>query len=213
MLTFALCSVLAVAGSCSKHAISAPSSINIDTSNRQQITGWGIYTENRPDWIPVAEFNISKNPLACDVLYGPRRNGCNVLRMAFPPQCYVSDGVLDANIMKGMKNHVMAALDRGVQKWFVSLWSPPASMKSPATTAGTTDGTPNVHLRADSEDRFVQYCADLVLWMKNNNVPLPHSFSFQNEPGWHPWYEGCTYDAEQYQRVAKSYARSSMPAA
>jgi O-glycosyl hydrolase len=198
-----MCSFLALAGMGGTFAGAAPASINIDASNRQQITGWGIYTENRPDWNPVGEFNISQNPLACDALYGPKGIGANVLRMAFPPQCYVSDGVLDTNLMNGMKRHVMAGVDRGIQKWFVSLWSPPASMKEPATTAGTTDGTPNVRLRPDSEDRFVQYCADLVLWMKGNGVPLPHSFSFQNEPGWHPWYEGCTYSPEQYQRVAK----------
>lgn len=195
-------SVVAITGTAWQPA-RAINSIDIYPTNRQQITGWGIYTENRPDWSPVEDFNISKHPLACDALYGPQGIGANVLRLAFPPQSYVADGVLDANIMNGMKAHVMAALNRGVDKWFVSLWTPPASMKTIETTAGTTDGTPNVNLREDSEDRFVQYCADLLNWMKSNGVPLPHSFSFQNEPGWHPPYDGCTYDVAQYQRVTK----------
>jgi len=205
-LLIAICFLLTLVGIQwvpAPNAKAAPHSINIDSTNRQQITGWGIYTQNRPDWAPYEEFNISAHTGPMDALYGPSGMGTNVLRMAFPPSAYISDGVLDTNIMNGMKTHVMAALNRGIQKWFISIWTPPASMKTPATTAGTTDGTPNVHLREDKEDAYVQYVVDLISWMKNNNVPLPHNVSFQNEPGWHPWYDGCTYTPEQYQRVTK----------
>jgi|GEM_PF-5729610 len=202
-LLLVVCMILAYAGINLTPAAAATHSITVDSTNRQQITGWGVYTENRPDWSPVEDFNISKHPAAMDALYGPSGMGVNVLRMAFPPQAYISDGVLDTNIMNGMKSHVQSALDRGVQKWFISIWTPPASMKSPATTAGTTNGTPNVSLRTDKEDAFVQYVVDLILWMKNNGVALPHNVSFQNEPGWYPWYDGCYYTPEQYQRVLK----------
>ena len=181
-------------------ATSNGASISIDSVNQQQVTGWGICTWNRADW--GADWVISPHANVCDAAYS--QLGATHLRIDLSYGNINVNGIVTDSIhLISVKRHILAATGRGLT-YFISIWTPPPEMKIPATASGSLNGV-DAHLRTDREDLFVQRVTEAINWLMAQGCPLPAAFSFQNEPDYNPWYDGCVYDPVQYQRVAKKF--------
>jgi hypothetical protein len=76
-------------------------------------------------------------------------------------------------------------------------------MKTPAVTNGRDSEKKPTRLRTDKEDTFVSYVANVVIYLRNNGVGLPVAIGVQNEPRSAVKWDGCVYEAGQFQRVTK----------
>jgi O-glycosyl hydrolase len=188
----------------------AQSNIHISSTNLQQITHWGVWAaDNRPDW--GDDWVASRHPSVLNALY--KDLGVNLARVGLDYNCYdkTTKG-LNTYYLNALKSHINGFTSRSVNTYFISIWTPPPSMKTREVASGdyAIETSPGVwshektHLRVDKEQEFIQYIVDALKWLKNNDASLPYALSFQNEPDLDPSYDGCVYDSVQYQRVFKN---------
>ena len=176
------------------------SKISISSTNSQKMEHWGIWgADNRLDW--GDDYIISNHPEVCDTLF--KGLGADLVRIDLTSSCYNSTkNALDPLYLEQLKKHILSFYTRGIANYFVSIWTPPFSMKDPASSNGNVNGV-KARLRVDKEDEFVKFVVDAMSWLKANNCPIPIALSIQNEPDFDAPYDGCVYDAAQYARVVK----------
>lgn len=185
------------------HAM-AISTVTVSPGNLQRVEYWGVWaSDNRPDW--GSDWVVSSQPKVLDALYNDL--GVNLARISLDYTSYnETTGELNQTNMGYLKTHIQGFTSRGVGTYFMSVWTPPPSMKTrntPSAVYWNNGVKENVSLRPDQEDKYIQYVASALQWLKSNNVPLPYAFSLQNEPDYNPDYDGCVYDSIQYRRVLK----------
>jgi hypothetical protein len=93
-----------------------------------------------------------------------------------------ADKTLSQPHLDDLAEHINDAVRRGVDKYLVSIWSPPFHMKE-VYNASTT-GEPNYRprLKTVHYDLFVSYVVDALSYLKSKGCPPPVALSLQNEP-------------------------------
>jgi O-glycosyl hydrolase len=157
----------------------------VQPANLQQIQGWGIHPgfampEGSGD---VASINTA--PEALRVLL--EELGVNMLRLCLRPQSGSSytatNKVLTPAYLDEMVQIIQYALTKGVDKYMISIWSPPMHMKEVYMAAAAwEDPYYRPRLKADNYDLFVSYVVDALRYLKSRGCPLPVALSLQNEP-------------------------------
>ena len=154
------------------------------SSLAQPVKGWGLMAAVAPPQ------QIASTIFA---------SGITFVRVAFQPQLYVSgtnvgNMVLDQTQMASLVQTLQSAQGYGVSSYIVSVWSPPASMKTNDSLAGGS-------LRTDAESIYVAYLTKVVLALRSSGVGLPSAVSIQNEPEKSATWASTVYSVAQWQRV------------
>ena len=96
------------------------------------------------------------------------------------------------------------ALGRDV-KVLLSAWTPPASLKSHNNLWGTYNGVQGTLAKDTAGNyRYADYASwwkDSVDYYRNNGIRVDY-VSIQNEPNWHPEYNGCAFEPSEDSTVA-----------
>ena len=166
-------------------AASVPSSTVVDGGLRhQKMEGFGA---SGAFFISRVIDNANSSELA-DLLF--RDLGLDIFRIrnVYDQSSYVSDvDDMLATIQLGE-----AALGRPL-KILMSAWSPPGYLKS----TGLESGTNNATLASDGSGyRYADYAtwwADSLDYYESQGIDADY-ISIQNEPNWHPDYDGCGFD-------------------
>ncbi len=192
----------------------------------QTIKGWGFFSYTRRITWWNEKWNVLYSPTGSDAVF--KDLNASIVRFNLVPQCFdgkTADG-LDHRIIDELKESIIMAKSKGISDYFLAVWSPPAEMKSPASTYGKAwvetetgevvkyfDGifsNPNykqvkTSLLEEREDDYVQYIVNALIYLRDQGAGLPKAFSLQNEPGWCPTYDGTDYHWKQYQRMVKKF--------
>lgn len=91
----------------------------------------------------------------------------------------------------------------GKTRYILSVWSPPAPFKSPATTRGVDAKTKRAAvLRPSREGDYCRFVVRVLKHLQAKKLPLPFAFSVQNEPNYAPdLWNGTRLSAVQWQRL------------
>jgi len=182
----------------------ATHSVTVSSVDSQTMKGWGAFPSYfRSDWNAESgtqNFTIFNKTQIQNALYSEL--GLNIIRVDLQPRSFNSTTWgLDTTALNDLKQQIQIARSYGITQYVVSVWSPPAAMKSPADIRAVTPSGQVTHLRSDMEDAFVQYAADALNWLDQQGLGKAAAFSLQNEPSATVGYDGCIYDQTQYQRV------------
>ncbi|MDA3799882.1 MAG: hypothetical protein PF692_12460 [Kiritimatiellae bacterium] len=192
----------------------------------QTIKGWGFFSYTRRTTWWDEKWNVIYSPSGSDAVFSDLN--ASIVRFDVVPQCYDGDAsdTLNHTIIDELKDSIIMAKSKGISDYFLAVWSPPAEMKSPASTYGNVwvenstgdivnwfsgiESDPNytnekTELMADREDDYIQYIINSLIYLRDNGAGLPKAFSLQNEPGWNPYYDGTYYDYIQYQSMVKKF--------
>ncbi|WFB36268.1 fibronectin type III domain-containing protein [Kiritimatiellota bacterium B12222] len=205
---------------------SAPAqTLQLTDNYGQTIKGWGVFEYTRETTWNHEKFNVINSPTGTDAVF--RDLNASIVRFNLIPQCFsasASDG-LNHQKLDELKDTILMAKSKGIAEYCLSVWSPPAEMKFPATTNGKAwveNSTGNIvswfsgissdpnytqyatTLREDKEAEYIQYVVNAITYLHENGAGLPQSFSLQNEPGWTPDYDATHYHYTQYHRMVKS---------
>ncbi|MGE9294743.1 MAG: carbohydrate-binding protein [Puniceicoccales bacterium] len=172
------------------NGLTAETTLRIESENQQAITHWGMATMNRPDWGP--EFDLGNYPQSLQALYADI--GANIVRFHIDYRV----GIPGNRQRDDLKQAILNATDRGMQ-WYALPWSPPVEMKTINNPNGAPKGELN-YLKEGYEDDVAAWLTELVVWLRDEGVPLPVGIGPQNESDFGPpGYPGCVYTAEQMQ--------------
>ena len=154
----------------------------------QQVKGWGMY--------PTAIGGLYGHAPIAQAIYA---SGVTFIRVPFLPALYasgtnMSNMTLDPSNVTQLVQHIQTAQAYGVSSYIVSVWSPPASMKTNNSLNGGS-------LRTDAESSYVAFLTKVVLTLQANGIPLPTAVSIQNEPEDAEAYSSTVYSVSQWQRV------------
>jgi O-glycosyl hydrolase len=188
--------------------------LRIETTKRQTIKGWGIYPCTIRNDRPNADlYTLWKRPNAQRLIF--KDLGASLIRSEIPPGSYDAkrdDGSLDEKYLDASLVRQLRIAQRfGHRRYFLSVWSPPALFKSPATTLGQDPKTRReAHLRPDRETAYCRYVVRVFDYLtKRKGLAAPIAFSLQNEPNFGaPLWDGTPYGAAQWQRVALRMRRA-----
>jgi O-glycosyl hydrolase len=164
-------------------------------SPSQTIKGWGIY--------PAAGTGAFWNrPLIQDAVYAA---GATLVREQVDPALYVSgttmaNMVINTSLLAGYVAKLQAAKAAGVTGYIMSIWSPPATMKTNHSILGTYNGVVG-SLAPASEPAFVAFVVTVMRALNTSAVGAPIALSIQNEPQHVAPYGGATYTPAQWQQV------------
>lgn len=117
--------------------------------------------------------------------------------------------VRDATVVQIIEPQVRALLRVGVERYLLSLASPPPALKRIRALPGIVEGEPNGVAEAE-EERLARFVAELALKISQRGLPPPTWVSFQMQPdvigpahGYPPGNaESALYSPEQWVRVA-----------
>jgi O-glycosyl hydrolase len=182
-------------------AAAATSVATIASTPSQEIKGWGSYPSyHHHDW--GKDSNIIQRNDVQNALY--LELGITLIRCELRAVYGDGNGVLNSERLNDLVQHIKVAQAKNPNiKYMLSIWSPPAGMKTPAVTNGRDSEKKPTRLRTDKEDTFVSYVANVVIYLRNNGVGLPVAIGVQNEPRSAVKWDGCVYEAGQFQRVTK----------
>jgi O-glycosyl hydrolase len=192
----------------------------------QTMKGWGFFSYTRRITWWNEKWNMLFSPTATDALF--RDLNASIVRFNLVPQSFDPDAsdLLDHKIIAELKYSILMAKRKGISDYFLAVWSPPAEMKSPASTYGKAwvetktgkvvkyfDGiysNPDykqikTSLKEDREDDYIQYIVNALIYLRDSEAGLPKVFSLQNEPGWCPTYDGTDYEWTQYHSMVKRF--------
>jgi O-glycosyl hydrolase len=192
----------------------------------QTIKGWGFFSYTRRITWWNEKWNVIYSPSGADAVFSDLN--ASIVRFNLVPQCYdgTASDKLDHRIIDELKDSIVMAKSKGISDYFLAVWSPPAEMKSPASTYGKAwveistgnivkyfDGIfsnpkykqEKTKLIADREDDYIEYVVNALIYLRDNGAGLPKAFSLQNEPGWCPTYDGTDYHYSQYQSMIKKF--------
>jgi len=102
-------------------------------------------------------------------------------------------------MFKQWLDYFKAVKAKGPSKVFLSVWSPPAWMKSNKSVDNGGSLLPEFY------QHFAKYCAAYVMAMQQGGVDI-YAFSIQNEPNFPEPYPSCVYSPEQYAAVNATVA-------
>jgi O-glycosyl hydrolase len=165
-------------------------------STAQAIKGWGLY--------PAGGSALYSRPTIRTALYA---SGLTFIRTQIDPAIYQSGSTLssmslNANTLLVLEQVLQEAQAHGVDQYIVSVWSPPAAMKTNHSTIGG-------QLATTQEGAFVAYVTKALLTLRTDGLPLPVALSIQNEPDFNPpTYPGCVYPVDQWKRVIEAMRAS-----
>jgi O-glycosyl hydrolase len=178
--------------------ITPTASAAIASAAAQTIKGWGIY--------PTGGSGLYSRPAQQTAVYSL---GETFVRVQIDPAMYtggttVSGITLDPTTLTVLEQQLQEAAAHGVNSYIMSVWSPPASMKTNGSTLGEYDGTVG-YLNTGSEAAFEAFLTKVVLALQSAGLPLPAAISIQNEPD-HltTTYAGTLYTVAQWQRVIEA---------
>jgi O-glycosyl hydrolase len=176
----------------------ATASAAIASTAAQTVKGWGVY--------PTGGSGLYSLPAQQTAVYAL---GETFVRVQINPALYmggttVSDISLDPTTLTVLEQQLQEAAGHGVTSYIMSVWSPPASMKTNGSILGETDGTIG-YLAVGSEAAFEAFLTKVVLSLQSAGLPLPMAISIQNEPD-HltTTYAGTLYPVAQWQRVIEA---------
>ena len=174
----------------------ATASAAVSSSAAQTIKGWGLY--------PAGGSGLYSRPAQQTAVYG---TGATFVRVQIDPALYtggttVSTITLSQQTLTVLEQQLQEAEAHGISAYIMSVWSPPASMKTNGSTLGETGGTNVGYLSTGSEAAFEAYLTKVLLTLQAQGLPLPQAISIQNEPD-HlaTTYAGTLYPVAQWQRV------------
>ncbi len=149
----------------------------------QQIDGFGagvVFLYDGQDPLPEAQM---------DQLYGtgPGQFGLTLIRVRISP-----DGNFANSVINGSRAHARGA------RILATPWTPPASMKSNASTI-------HGYLLPEKYPDYVAYLNQFLATMSAGGAPVS-VVSLQNEPDYDPDYEGCQWSAAQFQTFCRDFA-------
>jgi O-glycosyl hydrolase len=161
----------------------------------QTVKGWGVFPSSVTDqWL---------NKYAAHTgIY--RDLGITQFRIEVRGNCGDADGNLVQEYMDTLSAHIQTAVNNGVSEYMVSIWSPPAGMKTNNKIEGLNEDGTAAALLPEKEEAFAKYLVKVFNEIKRRGLPIPIAFSLQNEPNnAFGYYQCCYYTMEQYQRVCK----------
>ena len=184
----------------------SPAVLTISPAPQQTILGWGIYPCTIQNDRPNAElYTLWKRPNASRLIW--RDLNATYWRSEILPGSYDArrdDGSLDVKYLDESLGHqIKLARSFGQTHYILSVWSPPAPFKSPATTKGTDAKTKMVAvLRPEREGDYCRFIVRVLKHLQTEKLPLPFAFSVQNEPNYAPeLWNGTQLSPAQWQRL------------
>jgi O-glycosyl hydrolase len=159
----------------------------VQFTSGQTIKGWGLYPGGGPN--PFFE-----NSAAQAAVYALKPM---FVRDQIDPALFVSGTrldniVLNTPLFNQYIAKIAAAKAAGVSEYILSIWSPPASMKTPALLPGGV---------LTNEALFVAFVVRVLQALQTSSIGLPVALSIQNEPEVTAAYASCVYTPETYARV------------
>jgi len=164
--------------------------INLTGQLQQTVTDWGVFygatsaNDNR---------NLLKTAVFTDM-------GITNFRIELSHDCGGPNKTINYSALDRVGNTIRTARDYGVDKYLLSVWSPPPEFK----TNGSHLGSNQASLKVENEQDYCDYivkCLDYIT--KNLELPKPYAFDLQNEPENDADYQACYYTPAQYIRVTK----------
>jgi len=167
----------------------------------QAIKGWGMY--------PAGGSALYSRPTVRNAIYA---TGLTFIRVQFDPAMYQSgstlaDMSLNAGTLTILEQVLQEAQAQNIETYIVSIWSPPAGMKTNQSINGVTGNTIG-QLDSTQEGAYVAYVTKILLTLRADGFPLPTALSMQNEPDFVASYAGCTYSVAQWKRVIEAMRAS-----
>jgi len=159
-----------------------------DKTEYQVIEGFGAFGGLVANWEGPPYYNEEFLDLILNDL------GLNVSRNEYYPpstkkETQDSSWEKQESFLKALK---AASLKNGKEvKFIVSLWSPPAHMKTNKSTKNGGNLLPKFY------DKFAEYLLEIPERYKNIGIDL-YALSIQNEPQFGQYYNSCLYTKEQY---------------
>jgi len=161
----------------------------------QVIKGWGVYPGggDNPFW---------EKPLVQNAVYGM---GATIIRDRLDDGLYVSgtnmaNMVINTSLLAAYVAKWQAARAAGVTGYILSVWSPPASMKTNGSNLGIYNGIDGT-LIPSSEPAFVAFLTTVMESLDKSAVGAPIALSIQNEPEAVVGYGGSTLTPAMWQKV------------
>ncbi len=181
---------------------------------QQMIKGWGCYPStfqlDRPN---ANNFHIFNRPNAQRLIF--KELGMSLMRCNILPRSYdagKNDGSLDTKYLDAsLVRHLEMGRRYGVEKYLLTVWSPPALFKTPSVTTGQDPKTRQPsRLKPEREADYCRYVVRVLDYLtKQKGLRKPVAYSIQNEPGYDPaLWDGVAYPADQWRRVFKAMRRA-----
>lgn len=176
-----------------------PYRISVSDQTQQTVKGWGVYPCSvGPDWLnkTVAQKAIYKDM------------GITQYRIELRGQAGDADGRIVNDVYGYFVSSIQLAMDYGVDRYSVHVWSPPPGMKDNNNISGFRDDGKQAKLLESKEQTFCDWVVRCFQGLEERGLPLPIAFSFSNEPDVVKEYQSCGYEMDQYIRVAKLMRRT-----
>ncbi|MDR1641398.1 MAG: hypothetical protein LBT59_17035 [Clostridiales bacterium] len=181
--------------------------ITLEDVSYQTITGWGVFPASVPAESNHVWFNATT---AHKALFEDL--GINMYRIELRGNCGNADGSLVETPLAAFRKTIELAKAHNQTNYLVTIWTPPAGMKSNNNISGKNGDGTAARLLQNKENAFCSYIINVLKDLEAKNLPLPSAFSIQNEPNNAFDYQSCFYDKEQYKRVT-ILMRSALDAA
>ena len=184
----------------------APAVLTIDAAPQQTIRGWGIYPCTiRNDRADAELYTLWRRPNAARLIW--RDLNITYWRSEILPGSYDArrdEGSLDLKYLdESLVRQIKLAKSYNQTRYILSVWSPPAPFKSPATTLGTDPKTKRAAvLRPSREGDYCHFVVRVLKHLQTRKLPLPLALSVQNEPNYAPdGWNGTQLSPAQWQRL------------
>ncbi|MBD3239584.1 MAG: hypothetical protein GF331_03290 [Chitinivibrionales bacterium] len=119
---------------------------------------------------------------------------------ADPNSLNLSGCNLNGSDLVGHMRNLRYLKDAGLDKLMLTVFSPPAWMKTNGSTIGGK-------LRTDMYDEFAEYYTAFIKYVKQETGIDVYALSPENEPAWEQWYWSCVYTPEQMRDITKVLGR------
>jgi large repetitive protein len=192
---------------CSKKGINNDSTpvasiATVSDIDQQSVKGWGCC----PVWI--GNHDISTQPLTQQATF---ELGATIIRLSQLPETGDSNGNINQYAADELCRAILITSNNGFP-YILSNWSPPAGMKTISADGSVSNDT-LAYLKTTREQMFCDFVVKLMNYISiTKGLPLPVTYSLQNEPTCQTPWAGCIYDSGQYKRVTK-LLRASLDAA
>ena len=162
----------------------------------QSITGFGGYGGNDASGTFSTDQYVEDtyNDLGATIYRGNIENDFQSTNDSSDPSVINASSFNTQGSFKKWMNYFKALQAKGPCKIFVTIWSPPAWMKSNNDVANGGTLLPAFY------QHFAKYCAAYVKFMKDNGVNI-YAFNIQNEPNFVEPYISCVYTFAEYAKV------------
>lgn len=200
----------------------AQSSVSITNDTVVEFKGWGLmpapYDREMPtyadgsagwhdqSWLPKSGTTpTDKINLVTGLNF-------DIARVYISPLIGQGERVLNQARLQDLKDHLTVLRNGGIEKYYLTLWSPPPYMKTPNEVRyGTFNGQKQT-LKDEYADGsgydLSDYIVQVIQALTQSGLPAPIAVSIQNEPDIAPVYDGAVYQTAQqtqnYRQVVKN---------